>query len=94
MKPQPNESFDELSTTTFKLSPTDDPLGAEYWGAFKNVIALACGVSDGLKDGGFGGDNLKAAIFTAGYQEAVRLYPNSALHRRQPCPVLLSVTCM
>lgn len=65
----------ELSTTTFKLSPTDDPLGAEYWGAFKNVIALACGVSDGLKDGGFGGDNLKAAIFTAGYQEAVRLLP-------------------
>ena len=63
----------ELSTATFKLSPTDDPLGAEYWGAFKNVIALACGVSDGLRDGGFGGDNLKAAIFTAGYQEAVRL---------------------
>ena len=42
----------ELSTATFKLSPTDDPLGAEYWGAFKNVIALACGVLDGLGTAG------------------------------------------
>jgi glycerol-3-phosphate dehydrogenase (NAD(P)+) len=50
-------------------------LGAEYWGAFKNVIALACGVVDGLKEDGRGGDNLKAAVFTAGYREGVRLLP-------------------
>ena len=50
-------------------------MGAEYWGAFKNIIALACGVVDGLKADGRGGDNLKAAVFTAGYREAVRLLP-------------------
>ena len=32
-------------------------------------------------DGGFGGDNLKAAIFTAGYQEAVRLLPELGASR-------------
>lgn len=70
------ESLAELLTTdSFRLTATSDPLGAEYWGAFKNVIALACGVSDGLKATGGGGDNLKAAIFTAGFREAVRLLP-------------------
>lgn len=64
-----------LTTRTLKLAPASDPLGAEYWGAFKNVIALACGVADGLKPSGLGGDNLKAAIFTAGYREAVGLLP-------------------
>lgn len=64
-----------LTTRTLKLAPAADPLGAEYWGAFKNVIALACGVADGLKPSGLGGDNLKAAIFTAGYREAVGLLP-------------------
>ena len=65
----------ELTTATLKLSAATDSLGAEYWGAFKNVIALACGVVDGLKADGRGGDNLKAAMFTAGYQEAVNLLP-------------------
>jgi glycerol-3-phosphate dehydrogenase (NAD(P)+) len=64
-----------LTTKTLKLAPAADPLGAEYWGAFKNVIALACGVADGLKPSGLGGDNLKAAIFTAGFREAVGLLP-------------------
>lgn len=65
----------DLSTATLTLAAANDPLGAEYWGAFKNVIALACGVVDGLKADGRGGDNLKAAVFTAGYAEAVRLLP-------------------
>ncbi|MEM7000914.1 MAG: NAD(P)H-dependent glycerol-3-phosphate dehydrogenase [Pseudomonadota bacterium] len=64
-----------LSTATLSLSAGTDPIGAEYWGAFKNVIALACGVVDGLKEDGRGGDNLKAAVFTAGYREASRLLP-------------------
>ena len=65
---------DRLSTGTLKLRYAGDPLGVELWGAFKNVIALACGVCDGLagKDGP-GGDNLKAAVFTAGFREACRL---------------------
>lgn len=64
-----------LSTKTLKLSAATDSLGSEYWGAFKNVIALACGVVDGLKEDGRGGDNLKAAVFTAGYKEAVGVLP-------------------
>ena len=61
---------EELSTPTFSVAPAADPLGVELWGAFKNVIALACGVSDGLKlTGGLGGDNLKAALFTVGFNE-------------------------
>ncbi len=63
-----------LSTPTFQVRYANDPLGVELWGAFKNVIALACGVSDGLKQvSGLGGDNLKAAIFTAGFTEGCRL---------------------
>lgn len=64
-----------LTTSTLKLSAGTDSIGSEYWGAFKNVIALACGVVDGLKSSGKGGDNLKAAVFTAGYREAVRVLP-------------------
>lgn len=65
---------EELSTPTFNVAPAGDPLGVELWGAFKNVIALACGVSDGLKlTGGLGGDNLKAALFTVGFNEGRRV---------------------
>ena len=64
-----------LSTSALKLTAATDSLGAEYWGAFKNVIALACGVVDGLKNKGRGGDNLKAAIFAVGYREAFILLP-------------------
>lgn len=63
-----------LSTDTLKLRFANDPLGVELWGAFKNVIALACGVCDGLGgSGGPGADNLKAAVFTAGFGEGCRL---------------------
>ena len=69
------EIAEHLTTSTLRLSAAADSLGAEYWGAFKNVIALACGVVDGLKQDGRGGDNLKAAVFTSGYREAVKLLP-------------------
>ncbi len=65
---------ERLSTATLKLRYANDPLGVELWGAFKNVIALACGVCDGLVgEDGLGGDNLKAAVFTAGFREGCRL---------------------
>ncbi len=60
-----------LSTPTLSLQAASDPRGAELWGGFKNVIALGCGIADGLKTGS--GDNLKAAIFTAGFAEGNRL---------------------
>ena len=48
-----------LSTPTLLLHAASDPEGAELWGAFKNVVALACGLVDGLKTTGtLGGDNL------------------------------------
>ncbi|MEC7601457.1 MAG: NAD(P)H-dependent glycerol-3-phosphate dehydrogenase, partial [Candidatus Thermoplasmatota archaeon] len=64
---------DRLTTKTLSLQPADDPLGAELWGAFKNPVALACGIVDGL--GPRGGDNLKAALVTAGFREGQRLLP-------------------
>ncbi|MDP7001318.1 MAG: hypothetical protein QGH90_05390, partial [Candidatus Poseidoniaceae archaeon] len=65
-----------LSTPTLILVPASDPIGAELWGAFKNVVALACGLVDGLKiEGSLGGDNLKAAIFAAGFREGCILLP-------------------
>mgnify|MGYP001156845026 FL=1 len=70
------EIAESLSTAALKLAPATDSLGAEYWGAFKNVIALACGVVDGLKKEGRGGDNLKAAVFALGYREAFNLLPS------------------
>lgn len=69
-----------LTTPTFRLEPGDDPRGAEYWGAFKNVIALACGMVDGLKKSRNEGDNLKAALFMAGYREGVHLLPKLGAH--------------
>ncbi len=64
---------EHLSTKTLYLRHASDALGVELWGAFKNVIALACGICDGLAKHSKGGDNLKAAVFTAGYREACRL---------------------
>ena len=57
-----------LSTKTLILTSADDPVGAELWGAYKNTVALACGIVDGLRDS-IGGDNLKAALVQAGFNE-------------------------
>ena len=54
--------------------PTEDSVGCELWGAFKNTVALSCGVVDGLRDS-IGGDNLKAALITVGFAEGQRLLP-------------------
>jgi len=53
----------------FRVYTNSDPLGVEIGGALKNVIAIACGVSDGLKFG----DNTKAALMTRGLAEITRL---------------------
>ena len=63
---------ERLSTDSLVLTPTEDPIGAELWGAYKNCVALACGIVDGLKET-IGGDNLKAALVLTGYSEGIGL---------------------
>jgi glycerol-3-phosphate dehydrogenase (NAD(P)+) len=58
-----------FSTPTFRVYPNPDIKGLEFGGAMKNVIAIACGISDGL---GFG-DNAKAALMTRGLHEMRKL---------------------
>jgi glycerol-3-phosphate dehydrogenase (NAD(P)+) len=58
-----------LQSSTFRVYTSPDPIGAEVGGALKNVIALAAGMSDGLRLG----DNAKASIVTRGLVELVRL---------------------
>ena len=58
-----------LTTKTFRIYLHSDLIGVELGGALKNIIALACGISDGL---GFG-TNTKAALMTRGLAEIMRL---------------------
>jgi glycerol-3-phosphate dehydrogenase (NAD(P)+) len=58
-----------FSTPTFRVYPNPDINGVELGGALKNIIAIACGASDGL---GFG-DNAKAALMTRGLHEMRKL---------------------
>ncbi|MFN0065994.1 MAG: NAD(P)H-dependent glycerol-3-phosphate dehydrogenase [Chlamydiales bacterium] len=64
-----NKVHEAFSTPTFRVYPNPDINGVELGGAMKNIIAIACGVSDGL---GFG-DNAKAALMTRGLHEIRRL---------------------
>lgn len=58
-----------FSTPFFRLYPNLDVNGVAFGGAMKNIIAIACGISDGL---GFG-DNTKAALMTRGLHEIRKL---------------------
>lgn len=58
-----------FSIPTMRVYPNPDINGVELGGALKNIIAIACGVSDGL---GFG-DNAKAALMTRGLHEMRKL---------------------
>ena len=53
----------------FRVYDTDDVVGVELGAALKNVIAVACGVSDGA---GLG-TNARAALITRGLSEMSRL---------------------
>ncbi|WP_413380466.1 NAD(P)H-dependent glycerol-3-phosphate dehydrogenase [Alkalihalobacillus sp. 1P02AB] len=53
----------------FRVYTNPDLIGVELGGAIKNIIALSCGLTNGL---GLG-DNTKAAIMTRGLAEMARL---------------------
>lgn len=60
---------DAFMNDSFRVYTSPDIVGAELGGAFKNIIALGAGISDGL---GLG-DNSKAALMTRGLTEIARL---------------------
>jgi glycerol-3-phosphate dehydrogenase (NAD(P)+) len=64
------EAVQKLCTTAYMRPYTNtDVIGCELGGAIKNVIALACGIGQGM---GFG-DNTVASIITRGLAETARL---------------------
>jgi len=58
-----------FNTSNFRVYLHNDLTGVELGGALKNIIALSCGISDGL---GFG-TNTKASLVTRGLAEITRL---------------------
>ena len=56
-------------TRRFRVYTNPDVVGVELGGSLKNVIAIACGISDGL---GFGA-NTKAALLARGLAEISRM---------------------
>lgn len=57
-----------LARPAFRPYYSDDVTGAEIGGAVKNVLAIACGVVDGLALG----QNARAALIARGYAEMLR----------------------
>ncbi len=57
-----------IARDTFRPYYSDDVIGAEVGGAVKNVLAIACGVVDGLKLG----QNARNALITRGFAEMLR----------------------
>ncbi len=58
-----------LATPSFRPYWSDDLTGTAVGGAVKNVLAIACGISDGRRLG----DNARAALLTRGFAEMMRL---------------------
>jgi glycerol-3-phosphate dehydrogenase (NAD(P)+) len=57
-----------LSTPSVRIYASDDLRGAEIGGSVKNVLAIACGIAEGLKLG----DSARAALTTRGFAELLR----------------------
>jgi len=69
-EPNVMKKIQELFTTpTFRIYPNSDIRGVCFGGAMKNIIAIACGIADGLGCG----DNTKAALMTRGLHEIRKL---------------------
>ncbi len=66
---RPRQVQSLLSGPTFRVYTSEDLVGVEVGGALKNIVAIACGLSDGL---GYG-ENAKAGLITRGLAEITRL---------------------
>ncbi|NGY95082.1 Glycerol-3-phosphate dehydrogenase [NAD(P)+] len=60
---------DTFTTHTFRVYPNPDIHGVAYGGALKNIIAIACGMAEGLELG----HSAKAALMTRGLHEIRKL---------------------
>ncbi len=60
---------DVFTNTCMRVYTNADVIGVELCGALKNVIALSCGIANGIGCG----DNAKAALITRGMAEIARL---------------------
>lgn len=60
---------DTFTNQYFRVYPNADVPGVAYGGALKNIIAIACGISDGLALG----NSSKAALMTRGLHEIRKL---------------------
>jgi glycerol-3-phosphate dehydrogenase (NAD(P)+) len=58
-----------FSTPFLRVYPNRDIRGVAFGGSLKNIIAIACGISDGLKLG----TGARAALMTRGLHEMVKL---------------------
>ena len=58
-----------FTTPSFRIYPNNDILGVAFGGALKNIIAIACGISEGLALG----CSSKAALMTRGLHEIRKL---------------------
>lgn len=61
-----------IARPAFRPYYSDDVTGAEIGGAIKNVLAIACGLVDGLQLG----QNARAALIARGYAEMLRFGEN------------------
>jgi glycerol-3-phosphate dehydrogenase (NAD(P)+) len=67
--PFANDLANRLHGETMRVYTSDDIIGVQLGGTVKNVLAIAAGISDGLKLGA----NSRAALITRGLAEIIRL---------------------
>ncbi|XUU60483.1 NAD(P)H-dependent glycerol-3-phosphate dehydrogenase [Erythrobacter sp. HA6-11] len=67
-----NRLAPQIARPAFRPYYSDDVTGAEIGGSIKNVLAIACGVVDGLQLG----QNARAALIARGYAEMLRFGEN------------------
>lgn len=66
-----------FSSDTFRVYTNPDIKGVSFGGALKNIIAIACGIAEGLKFG----MSARAALMTRGLSEMTRLAEASGCKR-------------